>query len=39
MIIQIGAKFVEISAPRKISDFVYTTGEPLWTSRRASLDY
>jgi len=27
MIIQKGAKFVEISAPRKISDFVYTTGE------------
>ena len=27
MIIQIGAKFVEISVPRKISDFVYTTGE------------
>jgi len=27
MMIQKGAKFVEISAPRKISDFVYTTGE------------
>ena len=27
MIIQKGAKFVEISVPRKISDFVYTTGE------------
>jgi len=27
MIIQKGTKFVEISAPRKISDFVYTTGE------------
>jgi len=27
MIIQKGAKFVEVSAPRKISDFVYTTGE------------
>jgi len=27
MIIQKGARFVEISAPRKISDFVYTTGE------------
>jgi len=27
MIIQKGAKFVEISAPRKISDFIYTTGE------------
>jgi len=27
MIIQKGAKFVEISALRKISDFVYTTGE------------
>ena len=27
MIIQKGAKFVEISTPRKISDFVYTTGE------------
>ena len=27
MIIQKGAKFVEVSAPIKISDFVYTTGE------------
>ena len=27
MIIQKGAKFIEISVPRKISDFVYTTGE------------
>ena len=27
MIIQKGAKFVEISAPRKISDSIYTTGE------------
>ncbi|CAD7777773.1 MAG: hypothetical protein KCCBMMGE_00618 [Candidatus Methanoperedenaceae archaeon GB37] len=27
MIIQNGAKFVEISAPRKISDSIYTTGE------------
>ena len=27
MIIQKGAKFAEISVPRKISDFVYTTGE------------
>jgi len=27
MIVQKGARFVEISAPRKISDFVYTTGE------------
>jgi len=27
MIIKNGAKFVEISAPRKISDFIYTTGE------------
>jgi len=27
MIIQNGAKFVEISAPRRISDSIYTTGE------------
>jgi len=27
IIVQKGAKFVEISAPRKISDFIYTTGE------------
>ncbi|KYH36052.1 MAG: MBL fold metallo-hydrolase [Candidatus Bathyarchaeota archaeon B24] len=27
MIIDKGAKFVEVSGPRKISDFVYTTGE------------
>ncbi len=27
MIIQKGAKLVEVSAPREISDFVYTTGE------------
>ncbi len=27
MIVQEGAKYVEISAPKKISEFVYTTGE------------
>ena len=27
MIVQKGAKFIEVSTPRKISDFIYTTGE------------
>jgi len=27
MIIEMGARIVEVSAPRKISDFIYTTGE------------
>ncbi len=37
MIIQKGAKFVEISAPRKISDFVYTTGELYGPPKEQSL--
>jgi len=37
MITQKGAKFVEISAPRKISDFVYTTGELYGPPKEQSL--
>ncbi len=37
MIIQRGAKFIEISAPKKISDFVYTTGEIYGPPREQSL--
>ena len=36
-IIQKGAKFVEISASRKISDFVYTTGELYGPPKEQSL--
>ena len=31
------AKFVEISAPREIFDFVYTTGEPYGPPKEQSL--
>ena len=37
MIVQKGAKFVEISAPRKISDFIYTTGELYGPPKEQSL--
>jgi len=37
MIIQNGAKFVEISAPRKISDSIYTTGELYGSPKEQSL--
>ncbi|MCD6240216.1 hypothetical protein J7K27_01655 [Candidatus Bathyarchaeota archaeon] len=37
MIVQRGAKFVEISAPRKISDFIYTTGELYGPPKEQSL--
>jgi len=37
MITEKGAKFVEISAPRKISDFVYTTGELYGPPKEQSL--
>ena len=37
MIIQNGAKFVEISAPRKISDSIYTTGELYGPPKEQSL--
>ena len=36
-IVQKGAKFVEISAPRKISDFIYTTGELYGPPKEQSL--
>jgi len=38
MIIQKGAKFVEISAPRKISDFIYTTFLILFTQQESFMD-
>ncbi len=37
MIIQKGGRFVEISAPEKISDFVYTTGELYGPPKEQSL--
>jgi len=37
MIVQEGAKFVEISALRKISDFIYTTGELYGPPKEQSL--
>ena len=37
MIIQKGAKYVEISAPRKISDSIYTTGELYGPPKEQSL--
>jgi len=37
MIIQNGAKFVEISAPRRISDSIYTTGELFGPPEEQSL--
>ena len=37
MITKKGVKFVEISVPRKISDFIYTTGEAYGPSEEQSL--
>ncbi|RLI99973.1 MAG: hypothetical protein DRP03_01915 [Candidatus Aenigmatarchaeota archaeon] len=37
MIVENGAKFVEISAPRKISDFIYITGELYGPPKEQSL--
>ena len=37
MIVEKGAKFVEISAPRKISDSIYTTGELYGPPKEQSL--
>jgi len=37
MVIQKGAKFVGISAPRKISDFIYTSGELYGPPKEQSL--
>jgi len=37
MITKKGAKFVEVSAPRKISDFIYTTGEVYGPPEEQSL--
>ncbi|MCD6228973.1 MAG: MBL fold metallo-hydrolase, partial [Candidatus Omnitrophica bacterium] len=37
MVVQRGAKFIEVSVSRKISDFIYTTGELLGPPKEQSL--